>query len=127
MAILPAHLQDRFCKSDTLSRRSFEKAEAVPQRLKPHCQSSTCGTAEAVPLSKTGYFNELVEDFDLVRCDEAGAQSHQCQVRAMDGAPELVATLKCKSRFPSGMTNKNRTGLGGVRNVGHNILDTQGD
>jgi len=28
----------------------------VPQRLKPHCKQGSCGTAEAVPLSKTDFF-----------------------------------------------------------------------
>ena len=27
--------------------------ESVPQGLKPHCEQCTCGTAKAVPLSKT--------------------------------------------------------------------------
>jgi hypothetical protein len=30
------------------------RMKGVPQRLKPHCKCSTFGTAEAVPLSKTG-------------------------------------------------------------------------
>jgi hypothetical protein len=36
------------------------KAKAVPQRLKPHCKYSGYGTAEAVPLSKTEYFNKVL-------------------------------------------------------------------
>jgi hypothetical protein len=31
----------------------------VPQRLKPHYEQSTCGTAEAMPLSKSGFFRTL--------------------------------------------------------------------
>jgi hypothetical protein len=34
------------------------EANSRPQRLKPHCQQNACGTAEAVPLSKTD-FNKL--------------------------------------------------------------------
>jgi hypothetical protein len=30
--------------------------KSVPQRLKPRCEQGTCGTAEAVPLSKTDFF-----------------------------------------------------------------------
>ena len=33
--------------------------KSVPQRLKPHCKCVTCGTAEAVPLSKTDFFSTL--------------------------------------------------------------------
>jgi hypothetical protein len=35
------------------------ETKSVPQRLKPHYEQSTCGTAEAVPLSKTDYFGTL--------------------------------------------------------------------
>jgi hypothetical protein len=31
------------------------ETESVPQGLKPHCKQNTCGTAEAVPLSKTDF------------------------------------------------------------------------
>jgi hypothetical protein len=31
------------------------KTKNVPQRLKPRCEQSTFGTAEAVPLSKTTF------------------------------------------------------------------------
>jgi hypothetical protein len=41
------------------AREGAEKAirgeKNVPQRLKPHCRCATCGTAEAVPLSKTDF------------------------------------------------------------------------
>jgi hypothetical protein len=37
-----------------------QKAKPVPQRLKPRCIGTTYGTAEAVPLSKTEYFNNLL-------------------------------------------------------------------
>jgi hypothetical protein len=47
-------------------RRAKEGAEkvpcaikSVPQRLKPRCEQSTFGTAEAVPLSKTDFFSTL--------------------------------------------------------------------
>jgi hypothetical protein len=33
--------------------------KSVPQRLKPRCEQSTFGTAEAVPLSKTDFFSTL--------------------------------------------------------------------
>jgi hypothetical protein len=39
------------------NRRVLKKC--VPQRLKPRCEQSTFGTAEAVPLSKTDFFNSL--------------------------------------------------------------------
>jgi len=29
--------------------------KSVPPRLKPHCKCAICGTAEAVPLSKTDF------------------------------------------------------------------------
>jgi hypothetical protein len=35
------------------------ETKSVPQRLKPHYEQSTCGTAEAVPLSKTDFFITL--------------------------------------------------------------------
>jgi hypothetical protein len=35
------------------------EATSVPQRLKPHCKNDVCGTAEAVPLSKTEFFSIL--------------------------------------------------------------------
>jgi hypothetical protein len=35
------------------------ETKIVPQRLKPHYERSTCGTAEAVPLSKTDFFSTL--------------------------------------------------------------------
>ena len=38
-------------------------SRSVPQRLKPRCHGS-CGTAKAVPLSQTGFFNvRLLEEF----------------------------------------------------------------
>jgi len=43
------------------AKENAEKGDAtnqnVPQRLKPHCKCVTCGTAEAVPLSKTDFFS----------------------------------------------------------------------
>jgi len=49
------------------NRLGFQKAlkkvsreiKSVPQRLKPHCEQCTCGTAEAVPLSKMDFFSTL--------------------------------------------------------------------
>jgi hypothetical protein len=35
------------------------ETKIVPQRLKAHCEQCTCGTAEAVPLSKTDFFSTL--------------------------------------------------------------------
>jgi hypothetical protein len=35
------------------------EANSRPQRLKPQCKQNACGTAEAVPLSKTDFFNIL--------------------------------------------------------------------
>jgi hypothetical protein len=43
------------------------KAKTVPQRLKPDCKCGTYGTAEAVPLSKTEYFNKLLGDNSWLR------------------------------------------------------------
>jgi hypothetical protein len=31
------------------------ETKSVPQGLKPPCRQNACGTAEAVPLSKTGF------------------------------------------------------------------------
>jgi hypothetical protein len=42
-----------------LLKKVENKAKTVPQRLKPDCKCGTYGTAEAVPLSKTEYFNKL--------------------------------------------------------------------
>jgi hypothetical protein len=48
--------------------RLHEWGTRVPQRLKPQCWEDVYGTAEAVPLSKTGFFGsysqfaEFVED-----------------------------------------------------------------
>jgi hypothetical protein len=39
--------------------------ENVPQRLKPFCDYSGYGTAEAVPLSKTEYFNTLRGELEV--------------------------------------------------------------
>jgi outer membrane lipoprotein carrier protein len=44
-----------------LAKESAEKS--VPQRLKPHYEQSTCGTAEAVPLSKTDFFSSLYQRY----------------------------------------------------------------
>jgi hypothetical protein len=35
--------------------KSIRGEKSVPQRLKPHRKCATCGTAEAVPLSKTDF------------------------------------------------------------------------
>jgi hypothetical protein len=32
------------------------QTKSVPRRLKPYCNDGSYGTAEAVPLSKTGFF-----------------------------------------------------------------------
>jgi hypothetical protein len=42
------------------------ETEIVPQRLKPHYEQSTCGTAEAVPLSKTDFLAPSYELFGIV-------------------------------------------------------------
>jgi len=48
---------NRSATSNTRPEGDTEKVsreiENVPQRLKPRCEQSTFGTAEAVPLSKT--------------------------------------------------------------------------
>jgi hypothetical protein len=41
------------------SEKVPSETESVPQGLKPHCKQNTCGTAEAVPLSETGFFRSL--------------------------------------------------------------------
>jgi hypothetical protein len=41
------------------AEKVLSETEGVPQGLKPHCKQNTCGTAEAVPLSKTGFFRSL--------------------------------------------------------------------
>jgi hypothetical protein len=35
------------------------QARSVPRRLKPHCNDSSYGTGEPVPLIKTGFFSIL--------------------------------------------------------------------
>jgi hypothetical protein len=42
----------RFGVKEVVEKLPRER-KGVPQRLKPHCEQSSCGTAEAVPLSKT--------------------------------------------------------------------------
>jgi hypothetical protein len=37
----------------------MSQPKSVPQRLKPRCNMSVYGTAEAVPLSKTEFFSAL--------------------------------------------------------------------
>jgi hypothetical protein len=37
-------------------KKCLGRSKSAPQGLKPHCQQSTFGTAEAVPLSKTGFY-----------------------------------------------------------------------
>ncbi len=39
--------------------------ETVPQRLKPHSKCSGYGTAEAVPSSKTEYFNKRLRTREM--------------------------------------------------------------
>jgi hypothetical protein len=41
------------------AEKVLRETKSVPQRLKPHYEQSTCGTAEAVPLSKTDFFITL--------------------------------------------------------------------
>jgi hypothetical protein len=41
------------------AEKVLHETKSVPQRLKPHCEQSICGTAEAVPLSKTDFFSTL--------------------------------------------------------------------
>jgi hypothetical protein len=38
---------------------AYEENGKVPQGLKPQCKRSTCGTAEAVPLTKPELFPSL--------------------------------------------------------------------
>src|SRR5258708_33381987 len=52
--------------SRSLLEKSRNKAKTVPQRLKPDCKCGTYGTAEAVPLSKTEYFNKLLKQGAVV-------------------------------------------------------------
>ena len=45
------------CQSKETAQRPREgliKSQTCLQRLKPHCEQSICGTAEAVPLTKAG-------------------------------------------------------------------------
>jgi hypothetical protein len=44
-----------------IAEKVHRKTKNVPQRLKPHYKQSTCGTAEAVPLSKTDFFSTLLK------------------------------------------------------------------
>jgi hypothetical protein len=42
------------------------KTKSVPQRLKPPCEQSTFGTAEAVPLSKADFFSRPLKLLHLL-------------------------------------------------------------
>jgi hypothetical protein len=48
-------------KDPLMAKEGAEKVvretKSVPQRLKLHCKHDPCGTAEAVPLSKTNFFS----------------------------------------------------------------------
>jgi len=44
-----------FSNSKDVAEKVSRETKSVPQRLKPRCDQSTCGTAEAVPLSKTDF------------------------------------------------------------------------
>ena len=48
----------RYKRLNRLQRKCPPK-QSVPQGLKPHLQQNIFGTAEAVPLSKTGFFRSL--------------------------------------------------------------------
>jgi hypothetical protein len=53
---------ERKARGTLKAKEDVEKCFAekgVPQRLKPHCEQNACGTAEAVPLSKTGSFSRF--------------------------------------------------------------------
>jgi hypothetical protein len=45
-----------FPGGETGCGKSAFRNKSVPQGLKPHCKQNICGTAEAVPLRKTGFF-----------------------------------------------------------------------
>jgi hypothetical protein len=51
------HLRVEF---QELVGKGRNRAKPEPQRLKPHCKYGIYGTAEAVPLSKTGYSNKFL-------------------------------------------------------------------
>jgi hypothetical protein len=40
-----------------------KQRQDFPQRLKPHCRQATCGTAEAVPLTKPNLIRESLDNF----------------------------------------------------------------
>jgi hypothetical protein len=54
---LPGRLVRRQVEED--AEKVPRAIKSVPQRLKPRCEQSTFGTAEAVPLSKTDFFSTL--------------------------------------------------------------------
>jgi hypothetical protein len=54
-----AHEQRRTSAAKEAAEKVASWRKSVPQRLKPHCKCMTCGTAEAVPLSKTDFFSIL--------------------------------------------------------------------
>jgi hypothetical protein len=56
----------RFVSANSCGNADFAKLNAYLFRnkkrtsgAKAHCKQNTCGTAEAVPLSKTGFFRSL--------------------------------------------------------------------
>ena len=51
--------------SHGLVEKGSINSETVPQRLKPQSKKSNYGTVEAVPLSKTEYFNKFLVQFLL--------------------------------------------------------------
>ena len=56
-AITARYLQD---KVSFQAAEDYRRAVFFPQRLKPHCRQATCGTAEAVPLTKLDLIGGLL-------------------------------------------------------------------
>src|SRR5258708_38458031 len=78
--------------SRSLLEKIENKAKTVPQRLKPDCKCGTYGTAEAVPLSKTEYFNKLLS--------RSSRSSSNASVRPWCSQAGLLADLYPNEPYP---------------------------
>ena len=78
----------RYASADRCpSTEGLIKSRTFPQRLKPHCRQATCGTAEAVPLTKP----------DLIRGSLTGLALIEATVRSLSA----LAIYHSSSSFSS--------------------------
>jgi hypothetical protein len=73
----------------------LRRPKKVPQRLKPRCEERACGTAEAVPLSKTvlsaNYVAMRKSHNDIGKCSHAQKATKTLANVAMRKAPKRLA------------------------------------